>query len=103
MHGDWSFPTKTEFEFDLNEKIYKVEGRLIEEIIVSLDGTNTTTIRITRLRFYTKDRESPSYDGPMGETFTEEIKGYTLGYATGRVSQCIHQLQFIWYRTRDMD
>ena len=102
IHGDQSFTTKKEFMFDKNDKIYKVRGQLIGEDILLPNGTKIKTVRITGLEFFSEGGQmSPSYDGPLGEPFTDELDGYTLGYVTGRASQHIHQLQFVWYRTVD--
>jgi hypothetical protein len=59
---------------------------------------------ITGIQFFTtRGRASPSYAGGLGDRFTEEVDGYTLGYVTGRSAQYIEQLQFIWYRTIETD
>ena len=102
IHGNSSFTPEREFEFDRNEKIYKVEGHIIKEIIRTRNGTKITLLHITGLRFFSKERlASPAYNGLVGEVFSEQFDGYTLGYVAGKASQYIEQLQFFWYRTRD--
>ncbi|CAF0869077.1 unnamed protein product [Rotaria sp. Silwood1] len=101
-HDNQNAIIKTQFEFDNDEKIERVEGQLINENIVFPNGTNITTSRITGLQFFsTKGRASPSYNGRLGETFTENFDGYTVGFVTGRSNHYINQLQFFWYRTEN--
>lgn len=72
--------------------------------MISSNGTNITMSIITGIEFIsTSGVVSPSYDGRLGDTFSEEFDGYTLGYVTGRSGQYIEQLQFFWYRTKRID
>jgi hypothetical protein len=99
VHGNRSLSNMKMFDFDKGDKIYKVEGQLINKTIVSTNGTNLTISIITGLQFFSESKmNSLSYNGPFGEEFTEEVPDYTLGYVTGRSNQYIEQLQFVWYR-----
>ncbi|CAF4044378.1 unnamed protein product, partial [Adineta steineri] len=103
-HGKQTLSFKKDFQFDKNEKIQKVEGHYLNKTIVFSNGTNVTMRIITGLQFYTtKGHASPSYAGEEGVMFEEEYEGYTLWYATGRSDEYIHQLQFYWYRTLDIN
>ncbi|CAF0711831.1 unnamed protein product [Adineta steineri] len=103
-HGNQNLSFKKDFQFDKNEKIQRVEGQYLNKTIVFSNGTNVTMPIITGLQFYTtKGHASPSYAGEEGVTFEEEYEGYTLWYVTGRSDEYIHQLQFYWYRTLDID
>ncbi|CAF3974863.1 unnamed protein product [Rotaria sordida] len=100
IHGNQDSKMITMFEFDKDEKIDSVEGQIINENIVSPNGTNLTISRITGLQFFsTKGRASLSYNGQLGQTFTENFDQYTLGYVTGKATHYINQLQFFWYPT----
>ncbi|CAF2521731.1 unnamed protein product [Rotaria sp. Silwood2] len=102
IHGNQNSIIIKKFEFDKDENLDTVEGQLINEYSVSPNGTNLTTSRITGLQFFsTKGRASPSYNGRLGQTFTEKFDGYILGYVTGRSNHHITQLQFFWYRTEN--
>jgi hypothetical protein len=99
VHGNRSLSNMRKFEFDKGDKINRVEGHIINKTIVSPNGTNLTISIITGLQFFSDDdKNSLSYNGPLGENFTEEVLDYTLGYVTGRSNQYIEQLQFVWYR-----
>ncbi len=99
FHGNEEFVKIDEHKFDENEKINKVEGQIVKKIIVLDNGTNTTKVLITGIQFSTtEDHANPSYDGPLGTSFSESFDGYTLGYVTGRADQYIEQIQFFWYR-----
>ena len=88
------------FEFGKDDRISKVQGQIINKTFVSDNGTSFTIPIITGLQFTSKSGiGNPLYRGPLGENFTEDIAGYTLGYVTGRTGQYIEQLQFYWYRT----
>ncbi|CAF3485321.1 unnamed protein product [Adineta steineri] len=103
-HGKQTLSFKKDFQFDKNEKIQSVEGHYLNKTIVFSNGTILTMRIITGLRFYTtKGYASPSYAGEEGEMFEEEYENYTLWYVTGRSDEYIHQLQFYWYRTLDID
>ncbi|CAF4047744.1 unnamed protein product, partial [Adineta steineri] len=103
-HGKQTLSFKKDFQFDKNEKIQKVEGHYLNKTIVFSNGTNVTMRIITGLQFYTtKGHASPSYAGEEGVMFEEEYEGYTLWYVTGRSDEYIHQLQFYWYRTLDIN
>ncbi|CAF1128231.1 unnamed protein product [Rotaria sordida] len=100
IHGNQNSEMIRMFEFDKDEKIDSVEGQIINENIVSPNGTNLTISRITGLQFFsTKGRASLSYNGQLGQTFTENFDQYTLGYVTGKATHYINQLQFFWYPT----
>lgn len=102
IHGDRNSIIRKKFQFDPDEKIYKVQGQIIHENVVYPHGINKMSSRITGLQFFsTEGRASPSYNGQLGETFIEEFEGYTLGYMTGRSTEYIQQLQLLWYRTVD--
>lgn len=104
VHSNRRFPNKKPFNFDKGDKIYKVEGQIIDATIVSLNGTNLTIPIITGIQFSSEsDLHNPTYNGPPGKTFTEEFEGYTLGYVNGRSRQYIEQLQFFWYRKEDTE
>jgi hypothetical protein len=104
MHGKQISKFKKKFAFEKDDKINRVQGHIISENIVSPNGTNLTMLIITGIQFFTtRGRASPSYTGRLGDIFTEEVDGYTLGYVTGRSAQYIEQLQFIWYRTIETD
>jgi hypothetical protein len=66
-----------------------------------INGNKFVTTEIIRdLKFYTKNGQSiPLNNHSISEAYTEQFDGYTLGYATGRKSLLIDQLQFFWYRT----
>ncbi|CAF0718906.1 unnamed protein product [Adineta steineri] len=104
-HGKQTLSFKKDFQFDKNEKIQKVEGHYLNKTIVFSNGTNVTMPIITGLQFYTTNgHASPSYSGDEeGKMFEEEYENYTLWYVTGRSDEYIHQLQFYWYRTLDIN
>jgi len=104
IHGKQISNFKKKFAFEKDDKINRVQGRIISENIVSPNGTNLTMSIITGIQFFTtRGRASPSYAGRLGDIFTEEVDGYTLGYVTGRSAQYIEQLKFFWYRTTETD
>jgi 5'(3')-deoxyribonucleotidase len=88
--------------FDLNqdERIHRVQVKTIAMKFI-IDSNNSYTTEIIKdFKFFTnKGRSIPSDNFVVGDVYTEQFDGYTLGYATGRTSQCIDQLQFFWYRT----
>ncbi|UJR29315.1 hypothetical protein I4U23_010528 [Adineta vaga] len=99
-HGNQTVDFRYKFYFSKNEKINKVEGRLVKKDIPLPNGTNRSMTIITGLRFFSNEhRASPSYHYELGEEFSEEHKGYTLGYVTGRSAEYLEQVQFVWYRT----
>ena len=62
-------------------------------------------LRITIIKdiqfFTTHDRTIPPDIQPRNDSIQyESFPGYTLGYVTGKASTHIHQLQFVWYRTK---
>ena len=96
--------TTKEFIFDKNDTRYKVWGQLIDESTFLPSGTKMKTVRMTSLQLFSEEGQmSSSYDGSLGELFTDEFNGYTLSRVTGRVAgQHIHQFQFVWYHTIDV-
>ncbi|CAF3112429.1 unnamed protein product [Rotaria socialis] len=100
VYGDQKSVISKKFDVTKDERIYKVTGQIINEKIVAPNSTNIAVVRITGLQFFsTNGLVSPSYNGRLGQSFTEKFDGYTLRYVTGRSTQYIHQLQFFWYRT----
>jgi hypothetical protein len=94
-------PTNTErFILDKDEKIWKVQGKLIRRTLFMRDASRVLATLIGQIEFFTtKGRVSSSHNQEDGEIFTEQYDGYTLGYVAGRSGLYIDQLQFFWYRT----
>ena len=64
IHGNQTSAFKRKFLFPTNEKINRIEGRIVYKSILSPNGTNLTTSIVTGLRFFsTRGRASPSYEG----------------------------------------
>ena len=81
-----------------------MQGRLVKKGVLSLNGTNQTISVITGLEFLSnKGRFSPLYSDELGETFSEQYDGYTLGYVTGRSAEYVEQIQFVWYRSIELN
>jgi hypothetical protein len=98
FHGDEQFPQRTEFDF-LHEKIDKVEGQIVNKIILLENGTELIKPVITGIKFTTKENHANHlFNESSGMNFNESFPGYTLGYVTGRSNQYIEQIQFFWYR-----
>ena len=105
VHGNQTRNFKRKFFFKKNERIIRVQGRSVRKNLVSQNGTTSSSISIiTGLEFVShKNRKSPSYGGELGEVFSEEYDGYILGYIRGRSAQYVEQIQFVWYRTVELD
>lgn len=98
FHGNEHLEFKVPFHFATNDKIKRVQGRLVNKTIDS--DRNFTKLIITGLEFTSEDDvTSPMYRETLGEMFTEEYDGYTLGYATGKSREYIEQIQFFWYKS----
>ncbi|CAF0884255.1 unnamed protein product [Adineta ricciae] len=104
VDGNQTENFKRKFFFTKNERIIRVQGRLVKKNLVSQNGTSRSISIITGLEFVSrKHRMSPSYGGELGEVFSEEYDGYMLGYIRGRSAQYVEQVQFVWYRTVELD
>ena len=88
-----------EFLLGKNESIFRVHVK-VENVTLYFDGVPKLVPLIRGIRFFTTTgRSSPAIQAERGKIFTEELDGYTLGYARGRKALLIDQLQFTWYRT----
>lgn len=57
------------------------------------------TLRIVGIQFHTTfNRTSPFYGSQEGQRYTEEYRGFILGYVRGGSSMYIEKLQLIWYK-----
>ena len=103
FHGEEIEPMRSEFYFQHRERIAGVEGLVMTKTIRLANGTNSSLVAVTGLRFCSmNDIWSLAYDGPKeGEEFSEHFPNYTLGYIKGRADRYLHQIQFVWYRTQD--
>jgi hypothetical protein len=100
FHGKEDLPQRTEFDFEKDERIDRIEGQIVNKTFISENGTEIMKPVITGIKFITnKNHANPLFNDSSGINFNESFPGYTLGYVTGRASQYIEQIQFFWYRT----
>jgi len=96
----WKPKITQSFILDKDERINKVQGKIINRILTMRDKSQVPTLLIGEVQFFTtKGRVSPSHHQEDGVVFIEQFEGYTLGYVAGRSGLYIDQLQFFWYRT----
>ncbi len=92
------------FLLNEGERINKVQIHVINHTFPMSDGSRFPTKIVNEVIFFTtKNRQTPSNFGHIGEMFTESFDGYTLGYITEKAGTRIDQLQFFWYRNSQIE
>ncbi|CAF1109640.1 unnamed protein product [Adineta ricciae] len=109
VHGTQPKNSRSDFDFsEKNDRVIQVQGRLVKKSMLSPSGINQTINIITELEFISKTgRVSPlhiiSVQKELSEKFSEEYEGYVLGYVTGRSAEYVEQIQFVWYRSIELE